>query len=379
MPQTDCVNQTDFASAQRAEADEVAAMSRTIMALGLMTHVLEAVNDLVLVLNEHRQIVFANRNFLALLGTKDLDVVLGMRPGESVGCSVAKCSPGGCGTGKGCSTCGAVNAILSALKGLDDSRECRILRDGADALDLMVRTSPFEDDGQRFVICSVSDISDSKRRRALERIFFHDVLNTAGGVTMLAQRVADGNEKPDDRLRLHELVSMMADDIQAQRDLMAAESSELLVRAEPFSTLELLQNLTRLYFNSPVCKDRWLNLEECPDVTLNSDRRLVARVIGNLLKNALEASPVNGVVDVSIAAGDGGVEFSVRNPGVIPPDVQLQLFQRSFSTKGAGRGLGTYSVKLLTERYLGGRVWLNSNPDDGTVFHVWYPMTFAGK
>jgi signal transduction histidine kinase len=76
---------------------------------------------------------------------------------------------------------------------------------------------------------------------------------------------------------------------------------------------------------------------------------------------------------------DDGVQFSVRNPGVIPPEVQLQLFQRSFSTKGANRGLGTYSVKLLTERYLGGRVWLNSNPDDGTVFHVWYPLTLAGK
>jgi nitrogen fixation/metabolism regulation signal transduction histidine kinase len=378
VPQTDLANQTDFASAQRAEADEVAALSRTILALGLMTHVLEAVNDLVLVLNEHRQIVFANRNFLSLLGAKDLSVVLGMRPGESVGCAVAKCSPGGCGTGKACSTCGAVNAILSALKGLPDSRECRILRED-DALDLMVRTTPFEDDGHRFVICCVCDISDTNRRRALERIFFHDVLNTAGGVTMLAQRVADGNEKPDDRGRLHELVSMMVDDIQAQRDLMAAESSELLVRAEPFSTLELLQNLTRLYFNSPVCKDRWLNLEESPDVTLHSDRRLVARVLGNLLKNALEATPADGVVDVSMAQSEGGVDFSVRNPGVIPPDVQLQLFQRSFSTKGAGRGLGTYSVKLLTERYLGGRVWLKSNPDEGTAFHAWYPMTLARK
>jgi nitrogen fixation/metabolism regulation signal transduction histidine kinase len=378
LPEIELANQTDFASAQRAEADEVAALSRTILALGLMTHVLEAVNDLVLVLNEHRQIVFANRNFLSLLGAKDLSAVLGMRPGESVGCAVAKCSPGGCGTGKACSTCGAVNAILSSLKGLPDSRECRILRDD-DALDLAVRTTPFEDDDHRFVICSICDISDSKRRRALERIFFHDVLNTAGGVTMLAQRVADGNDKPDDRLRLHELVSMMADDIQAQRDLMAAESSELLVRAEPFSTLELLQNLTRLYFNSPVCKDRWLNLEESPDVTLNSDRRLVARVLGNLLKNALEATPADGVVDISMAPAEGGVEFFVRNPGVIPLEVQLQLFQRSFSTKGAGRGLGTYSVKLLTERYLGGRVWVNSNPDDGTVFHVWYPMTLAGK
>ncbi len=126
---------------------------------------MEAVNDLVLVLDEHRQVVFANRNFLELLGTDDLGVVLGLRPGEAVGCNVAKDSPGGCGTGEACSTCGAVNAILSALNGLNDSRECRILRQSADALDLQVRTTPFSDGEDHFVICAIRDVSDAKRRR----------------------------------------------------------------------------------------------------------------------------------------------------------------------------------------------------------------------
>jgi signal transduction histidine kinase len=46
------------------------------------------------------------------------------------------------------------------------------------------------------------------------------------------------------------------------------------------------------------------------------------------------------------------------------------VFQRSFSTKGTGRGLGTYSIKLLTERYLGGRVWFESAEGHGTTFHA---------
>jgi sensor histidine kinase regulating citrate/malate metabolism len=57
----------------------------------------------------------------------------------------------------------------------------------------------------------------------------------------------------------------------------------------------------------------------------------------------------------------------------MPSEVQLQVFQRSFSTKGAGRGLGTYSMKLISERYLQGCVSFVSTAPDGTVFSADYP------
>jgi sensor histidine kinase regulating citrate/malate metabolism len=68
-----------------------------------------------------------------------------------------------------------------------------------------------------------------------------------------------------------------------------------------------------------------------------------------------------------------GIVFSVRNPSVMDRSVQLQVFQRSFSTKGTGRGIGTFSIKLLTEQYLGGKVWFESGEPGGTVFHVRLP------
>jgi signal transduction histidine kinase len=61
----------------------------------------------------------------------------------------------------------------------------------------------------------------------------------------------------------------------------------------------------------------------------------------------------------------------------MPPDVRHQLFQRSFSTKGSGRGLGTYSVRLLTERYLDGTVTFTSDEATGTRFDIRIPATPA--
>ena len=73
------------------------------------------------------------------------------------------------------------------------------------------------------------------------------------------------------------------------------------------------------------------------------------------------------------------VRFWVRNPRPMPRDVQLQVFQRSFSTKGRNRGIGTYSMKLLTERYLSGRVGFSSDPHAGTRFWAASPKRFPAS
>ena len=58
------------------------------------------------------------------------------------------------------------------------------------------------------------------------------------------------------------------------------------------------------------------------------------------------------------------------------PEVALQIFHRSFSTKGGyGRGLGTYGMKLLGEGVLGGSVGFESTEEGGTTF--WFRLPAA--
>jgi len=49
------------------------------------------------------------------------------------------------------------------------------------------------------------------------------------------------------------------------------------------------------------------------------------------------------------------------------------MVSRAFSTEGSGHGLGTYSIKLITEKYLQGKVSFVSNKQEGTRFTVQYP------
>jgi sensor histidine kinase regulating citrate/malate metabolism len=94
-----------------------------------------------------------------------------------------------------------------------------------------------------------------------------------------------------------------------------------------------------------------------------------------MTKNALEAcSPGESVILSCIKKGEM-IRFSVKNPGEIPKNIALQIFQRSFSTKGSGRGLGTYSIKLLSEQYLKGKVGFTSSAEEGTQFFGEYPLS----
>jgi sensor histidine kinase regulating citrate/malate metabolism len=92
-----------------------------------------------------------------------------------------------------------------------------------------------------------------------------------------------------------------------------------------------------------------------------------------MLKNALEATSEEENVTLGARRDSDQVEFWVNNPAFMPRDVQLQVFKRSFSTKGPGRGIGTYSIRLLVSRYLRGSVDFESSQAQGTTFRVRLP------
>ncbi|MDP7649981.1 MAG: ATP-binding protein, partial [Candidatus Thalassarchaeaceae archaeon] len=114
--------------------------------------------------------------------------------------------------------------------------------------------------------------------------------------------------------------------------------------------------------------------EKAEDTEFVGERALHKLVLGHLVQNALEASTKQGdVVTLGSALGSTTVEIWVHNPGEMPREVQLQLFQRSFTTKGEGRGLGTYMIRLLSEKYLDGKVSFTSTATDGTTFRATFP------
>ena len=112
----------------------------------------------------------------------------------------------------------------------------------------------------------------------------------------------------------------------------------------------------------------------CPDfieIRKSQTKKPNPNLLNNMVKNALEAG--TGIVTIDCRQEDNKTRVSVHNAEVIPEKARFQLFQPSFSTKGTGRGFGTYSIKLLTERYLAGKVGFTSSEGDGTTFFIKIP------
>ena len=108
-----------------------------------------------------------------------------------------------------------------------------------------------------------------------------------------------------------------------------------------------------------------------------SDDSLVKRVLENMLKNGLEASAEGETVTLRFGKSAGNAWFEVHNAGCMDETVKRQVFRRYFSTKGQDRGLGTWSMKLLAEDYLGGSVGFHSTAEEGTVFTLTLPLSPA--
>ncbi len=370
---------TEFAPAERSSPAEIAAQVRRVAEFVGQSGILDMVPEALLILNQNRQIVFANNNAIQLLESDEENTIYGLRPGELLDCTHASESTSGCGTTKFCSACGAVKAIQSSLSGAEAIEECRLnQKKSGNALDLRAWAFPLKVAEQLFSLFVITDISDEKRRRILERIFFHDILNTASGIFSFAEILGelDAAEIKEFQGHIYKLSTRLIDEINSQRDLMKAENHELTANYKEVDSLSFITDLTALYSKNDVAKGK--NVVMAPDsqlVTFTTDPVLLARVLGNMLKNALESTGPGETVTSSCRKIDNKVQFSVHNPCFISQEIQLQIFLRSFSTKGANRGLGTYSMRLLSERYLQGKVWFTSSKEDGTRFYASYPLS----
>ncbi len=376
--------ETYFAPAERADRSVIENDYHLFTGFKQVNSLINALPVITAILNEQRQIVYGNKPLLEAMGFKKFEEVIGMRPGELIDCIHAKEMPAGCGTSESCRVCGAVNAIQDCLKtNTKFVNECRITvthNDSTVSLDFKITASPFRYEEQRFVVLSFEDIADEKRRLVLERLFFHDIINTAGGLRGFIQ-VLETTDDPAEQKEFTKIASRLSEtlveEILSQRQLLSAERGELMTNFDNVEIGNLIDEvILQMKFHQVSRNREIINATPNQKMTMNTDALLLKRVLVNLLKNAIEASDIG--MKVTIGAkneSENSIEIWVKNETLIPKDIQLQIFQRSFSTKDQARGIGTYSIKMFTEQYLKGKVSFVSDEENMTVFSVMLPKS----
>ena len=313
-----------------------------------------------------------------MLGIEKDSFVLGFKPGEMLDCIHSKENPGGCGASTACRVCGTIAAIVeSQAKNSIVAKEALIsisVNGENHSFDFLITAMPFPLDSEKFTLVIVQDISDQKRRQVLERIFFHDILNSASAIYSFSELLTMSDDIDEIKTRLGYLrdasVSLLSQ-IKQQKILLEAENNELKLNLSLISIKELIIRFYTTYHQLLTLEDKIIKLElPDNDVIIKTDVVILERIFINLLKNAIEAISSNEEIKFGYYLTETKITFFVFNHTYIPEDGQLQIFMRTFSTKGSGRGIGTYSIKLLVEKYLQGRVWFESSIQNGTTFYV---------
>jgi len=117
----------------------------------------------------------------------------------------------------------------------------------------------------------------------------------------------------------------------------------------------------------------------CPELPpLLLDPAAVRSVLTNLLLNARDAITPPGriTLDVSVHGGWLCLRVADTGCGMTPEFIAQKLFRPFQTTKKNGLGIGMFQVRTLVELH-GGRLEVQSQPGQGTVFTVWLPMTVA--
>jgi len=367
-----------FDPKKRLPLAEVDRQSKQLLRSDWFSALLTEVPSIIMILNSNRQIIFVNKDLRSELRMLPEEEVIGLRPGESFGCIRAVHGEDGCGSTKFCSVCSLANAVAQSERGERAESECYLLVRNGEALNLGVKTTPFELDGERYIFCVIHDIGETKTKKVLERIFLHDMQNTIGTLYSIRDLI---DELSHDELKeiVVEEAEVLMEELQSYRLMIHAESRELVVKPEPVKLRSLIHGIGGSLKRMQDFLDQPLEVDVPEGLTLNTDRILLERVLKNLIKNGFEAEKGRGKVRVTACETDGadfpggGIQCTISNPTVMPEADQINIFRKIPGKKGGGRGWGTYSVRLLTEAYLRGRVSFRSSPDEGTVFEVTVP------
>lgn len=375
------VTDTHYAPAEKADYSDILDSYNLFKNDTLLNMYHDAMPDIAVIVNKQRQLVYANHFLLEFLDLDSDKLLLGKRFGQLVECIHSEETTSGCGTTESCRFCGIVNAILDSQRLKKPIvKEARVTAGRGEetvSYDFIVKASPLTYHQEDYTIVCLHDISDRKRRSILETSYFNEMYDSA---TELQQMVSAIREQEHDleNLPLIEAAEKvnyeLMEDILAQRMLNDAEEGTLIPEVCRCNPVQILNELQAYFLSHQVASGKKLFLDPFThSVNFESDSNLVKRVLTNLLTNAFEAVDEGKIVKVGARLDNRVIRFWVYNPEEMTQAVKLQVFQRSFSTKATNRGIGTYTARLITIKYLKGKIYFTSN-SEGTTFYVEVPL-----
>lgn len=215
----------------------------------------------------------------------------------------------------------------------------------------------------------------------LIRVMTHEIMNSIAPITSLSETMKflyksgldNSAELRQNTLEAFETIHTTATGllsfVESYRKFTAIPKPE----KRKFALGSLVDKIIKLH--EPALAEKNIRFQTLisESITLYADENLIAQVLINLLKNAIEAVETNSDERITISAecdANGRINIDVANTGKpIPADILPHIFIPFFTTKSAGSGIGL-SVSRYIMRLHGGKLLHFVSPEGMTVFQL---------
>ncbi len=216
-------------------------------------------------------------------------------------------------------------------------------------------------------------------------IISHDLkspFNSLLGMTQMMSRMADSFSKDklvDFATDVNEAGNAVFALLQNLLEWSRLQMEGATMEPETISLQEIVQENINVL--NPIALEKDIALKnDIKETVAFADRNMVQTVVRNLISNALKFTPIGGSAEISSRKIENMVQVTVADTGVgMSKEKAERVFalNQSTSTTGTagekGTGLGLPLCKDMVER-IGGCVWVESTPSEGSLFHFTLPI-----
>ncbi|HBE89142.1 MAG TPA: hypothetical protein DDW67_08400 [Elusimicrobia bacterium] len=228
------------------------------------------------------------------------------------------------------------------------------------------------------------DVTAERQLQVMKDDFFHSVahdlraplLSMQGHIRLLEKNLSGDAEKSGRLAEIKSSSSRIFELLENILDISRMESGSVKLNREDFPASGLAEAAASRFRHLFEEKKIVFDLSVPEGLEMSGDRKMLERLLENLLSNALKFTPGGGRVSVSAAPAEGGAEFIVEDTGPGIPEGELEsVFDKYARARGAdkpGFGLGLAIVKRIVELH-GGRIRAEAGKGGGTRFIVAIP------
>ncbi|EGO65230.1 DUF3365 domain-containing protein [Acetonema longum] len=184
----------------------------------------------------------------------------------------------------------------------------------------------------------------------------------------------------------HQLLGQINDIL----DMSKMEAGLIRLNCQPVDIPQLLESITRITASLIARKNLGFTVGIAPDVPLiSADYEKLSHILRNLISNAIKFTPAGGEISVVVEMITSGcdtpkLQVLVKDTGIgISPSDQTVIFETfrqadaACRREYAGSGLGLAIARNLVELH-GGEIWVESSPDEGSIFGFTIPASIGG-